>query len=374
MPDPRPTIDYDLHGLVRLRLLDADPADAAAVDRQLGPLRAEVSGRPDIVIRFVDRLETHGREHLLGAGDAAFTDDAFIILRAKYKARARVALRLDRIGDQPEFTCERGVPAVPYLIPVLNLTALAGETLPLHAAAFEQAGIGVVVTGWSKGGKTESLLAFAARGARYVGDEWVYLPPPGDRVMGIPEPVRLWDWHLAQLPIARRRAGRAALARVALWQAATRAATGGRRLLPSRSGAGRMVDRVLPLLAAQRHLDLAPATLFGRTERPASGPFDHLFFVASVDGPGIRTEPIDPLEVAERMVHSLQYERLDFLAVYERFRFAFPGARVALIEEAEERQRRLLRARFAGKPAVLVEHPYPMALDDLYRAMVAYLR
>jgi hypothetical protein len=31
-------IDYDLHGLAGIRLLDAAPADAAAVTRQLGPI------------------------------------------------------------------------------------------------------------------------------------------------------------------------------------------------------------------------------------------------------------------------------------------------------------------------------------------------
>jgi hypothetical protein len=374
VPDQRATVDYDLHGLVRVRLLEAGPADAAVVDRQLGPLRTEVGGQPDIVIRFVDRLEVHGRERLLGAGDAAFTDDAFIILRAKYRSRTRVSLRLDRLAAQPEFVCERGLPAVPYLIPVLNLTALAAEALPLHAAAFEHDGRGVVVTGWSKGGKTESLLAFTAHGARYVGDEWVYLPPGGQRVLGIPEPVRLWDWHLAQLPDARRRAGRRAMVKVSAWQAVARAASGGRRILPPGSLPARSADRILPLLEAQRHLDLAPARLFGRTDRPAEGPFDGLCFVASVAAPDIRVAPVDPLEVAERMVHSLQYERLDFMALYERFRFAFPEARVPLVEEAEERQRRLLRERFADKPAILVEHPYPVSLEALYAAMAAHLR
>ena len=33
------TVDYDLHGIVGIRLLDARPTDARAVDRQLGRLR-----------------------------------------------------------------------------------------------------------------------------------------------------------------------------------------------------------------------------------------------------------------------------------------------------------------------------------------------
>ena len=33
----------------------------------------------------------------------------------------------------------------------------------------------------------------------YVGDEWVHLPPDG-RMLGLPEPIRLWAWQLAQRP------------------------------------------------------------------------------------------------------------------------------------------------------------------------------
>ena len=62
--------------------------------------------------------------------------------------------------------------------------------------------MGTLVTGWSKGGKTELLMAAAGAGARYIGDEWVYLTTDG-RMHGIPEPIRLWDWHLRQLPVAR---------------------------------------------------------------------------------------------------------------------------------------------------------------------------
>ena len=82
----------------------------------------------------------------------------------------------------------RGLPAIPLLVPIVNLTALANGALPLHASAFVHRGTGVVATGWSKGGKTEALLAFSANGARYVGDEWVYVAADGSRVSGIPSP------------------------------------------------------------------------------------------------------------------------------------------------------------------------------------------
>ena len=55
-----------------------------------------------------------------------------------------------------------------------------------------------------EGGKTEALLAFVARGAQYLGDEWIYVDGP-NRMCGIPQPIRLWDWHLGQFPQFRER-------------------------------------------------------------------------------------------------------------------------------------------------------------------------
>ncbi|MGH3021097.1 MAG: hypothetical protein ACRDNR_13225, partial [Gaiellaceae bacterium] len=83
-------------------------------------------------------------------------------------------------------------------------------------------------------------------------------------------------------------------------------------------------------------------------------------------------EPVDPLDVGERMVFSLQHERLDFTAAYLKYRFAFPTAANSFIEQVEEIQRQALAQAFAGKPAFVVHHPYPCSLESLYDAMSPY--
>ena len=201
----RAPADFDLHGLAGVRVVDGDDADVAAVAAQLGPLPRRLDREPDIVIRFVDRIEHASRLRYLGARDAGWTDDGFFVLRSR-KQPVVVRLPMDRIGGTCEIVAERGVPAIPFLIAVLNLTVLGNGALPLHAAAFELDGVGTLVTGWSKGGKTELLMAAVGAGARYIGDEWVYLTTDGT-MRGIPEPIRLWDWHLDQLPSARARLG-----------------------------------------------------------------------------------------------------------------------------------------------------------------------
>jgi len=363
-------IDYDLHGLAGVRLLNASPREAAVVTRQLGPIQNPLTREPDIVIRFVDQLLTPSRVRYIGLDDAGFTDDAFLVLRSQYKARARVQIAFDQIGKQCEIVCERGLPAVPLLIPILNLTVLGNGALPFHASAFTYNGTGVLVTGWSKGGKTEALLAFMARGAKYVGDEWVYLHCDGQRMYGVPEPIRVWDWHLQYLPEYRRQVTRSDQARLRMLKAVAttleRAASMrvGRRLLPAS-----VMSRLTPVLKRQLYVHLSPQTIFGEQFCPLAGALQKVFFLASHERPDTFTQPMDAREIAQRMVFSLQHERLDLMAYYLKFRFAFPEKANELIEHAEEQQRELLTRILADKEAYAVYHPYPVPIPSLFDAI-----
>jgi hypothetical protein len=351
-------IDYDVHGLAGVRLVDATPADAAAVDRQLGPIRKPLDRDPDVVVRFVDRLDLSGPMRLLGVDDAGFTDDAFLILRSRHKARSRVRVPLDRIGGRCEFVCERGAPAVPLLVATINLTVLARGALPLHASAFIHDGRGVVVTGWSKGGKTEAVLAFMTRGASFVGDEWVYVRPDGATVHGIPEPLRLWEWQLRQLPQLRARLSRTERARLEALRAATDAL-----------GRGRRLRRFEALLSGQLNVDAPPHALFPPEKIALSGPFDRLFLVGSWDEDRVEARAIEPAAIAARMAFSLQHERAPLIHAYEQFRFAFPELRNPVLEEAAQRELALLDQVLAGKTAYAVDHPYPVDLAALFEVM-----
>ena len=90
--------EYDVHGLVGVRLVGATPRDEKAVDRQLGPVKAPLDRDPDVIVRFVDRVEVAGDVRLLGTAEAGFSDDAYLVLRSRHKARARVRLDLARVG------------------------------------------------------------------------------------------------------------------------------------------------------------------------------------------------------------------------------------------------------------------------------------
>jgi len=365
--------DYDLHGMARIRLLDATPRDAAIVGRQLGLAPASADGEPDLVIRFVRELSIKGPLRLIGVNDAGFTEDAFLVLRSRFKSRSRTQIPFERIGRKCEIICEQGIARVPLLTSILNLIVLGKGALPLHAAAFRFNGIGVVTTGWSKGGKTETLLAFMAHGATYVGDEWVYISEDGRNVYGVPEPIRIWDWHLQSMPRYRSAISRRDRARLRvlslLVRGLRRATSSGAR---HRSAATRTINRITPLLDKQLCVDVTPQRLFGQTACEFAGTPDRVFFTASQEAPEVSVRPVDPKEVAHRMVFSLQEEQRQLMSYYWKFRFAFPDASNELIERSRELQFLALTRALGDKQTFEVRHPYPVELASLYDALRPY--
>jgi hypothetical protein len=366
----RVTADFDLHGLAGIRVVDGTARDIAAVAAQLGPLPRRLDREPDIVIRFVGRVELGSRLRYLGARDAGWTDDGFFVLRSR-KQPVVVRLPMGEIGGRCEIVAESGVPAIPFLIAILNLTVLGNGALPLHAAAFELDGVGTLVTGWSKGGKTELLMAAVSAGARYIGDEWVYLTTDGT-MRGIPEPIRLWDWHLDQLPAARAHlsAGdRLKLGGIPVLRRVDRVTPRGLRRFPP----NRLLHRAMPVLEGQLHVDMPPERLFGPLGA-LIGNVDRVLFTVSAAGPETTVEPIDPGEVARRMAASLAYERNDLTLLLLQARFGHPDLGNEHLETFADRQRNLLARILEGRPAWIVTHPYPVDLAALFEAVRPVLR
>jgi hypothetical protein len=359
-------IDYDLHGFVGIRVVGAAPSDAAAVDRQLGGMKGALDREPDVVVSFVEPEEARDDLRRLDLDDAAFDDDAFFVLQTRGGVRLKTRVDFDDIGSGCRIVCESGVGSVPLLIPILNLVALSKGVLPLHASAFMHQDCGVLVCGWAKGGKTETLLAFMAQGARYVGDEWIYVADDGRRLYGLPEPIKIWDWHLPELPQYASLLARGQRARLRATTASQRTAEGVGRLGGPGSG---ILERAGAKLERQRYIHLSPASLFGPEACVLEGRLDKLVFVVSREGGGVSVEPTDALEVARRMAFSLQYERQRLLAAYLEFRFAFPDRTSALVESAAERERTLLAERLAGTDAYVALHPFPPSIPSLYDAI-----
>ncbi|MEM7114368.1 MAG: hypothetical protein AAF614_18180 [Chloroflexota bacterium] len=368
-------IDYDLHGIVGVRLLNATETEEKMITRQIGPIQTTLDREPDIIIRFVDKMPMNGRLRYLGVDEGGFTDDAFLVLRSKHKSKAKVQIPFDQLGtEQIEIVAERGLTAVPHLIAIVNLTALSRGALPMHASAFTYRNQGILATGWAKGGKTETLLSFMAKGAEHVGDEWIYISEDGQTMYGIPEPIRIWDWHLQDLPQYWDLVSASDKARLRgldmMVQSMEKAAA---HSVIGKTKPAKLMQRATPIVKRQQYVHLEPHKLFGSSMGPMKGSLDKIFLVASHEPADITVTPITAEEVAARMVFSLQDEREELMAHYRSFRFAFPERQNTLIEQAEEIQRRALNKMLAGKEAYIVYHPYPVAIPALYDAMESYV-
>lgn len=360
-------VDFDLHGVIGVRLIDPSPEDVTAVTHQIGQPQQRPLGRePDIRIRFVRRIPTPDLRYV-GAKRNAFTEDGLFLVVSGSRS-ARVHIPFEAITEGSEIVCERGIGSIPLLADILKLVALKKGLVPLHASAFNYRGIGVLLMGWAHGGKTSALLAFTEQGAQYVGDDLVLLALDGQRMFGIDSPIDLTDWQLRQIPRARD------------WTGLTRRiASGGvnwldrlQREIPS-SVSERM--RPLQLLRAaipplQRRLRVSlPASVVCPGAANCVSELDKLFFMVTHESAEIRVEPADPEEMLQRTFHLARYEGLTLLGHYIAYQFAFPGRTNKLIECAHETEVALLRKALSGKEAHVVYHPRPVSLRELYNAM-----
>jgi hypothetical protein len=366
--------DFDLHGIVGIRLVGANAEEIAMIVRQLGPIQKPLNREPDITIEFVNQLDISGKIYLLGVDDAGFTNDAFLAMRGKHKSKIKVQIPFEGMGQVPcKIIAERGLSAVPLLIAIVNLTMISKGVLPLHASAFDYKGIGAIATGWAKGGKTETLLAFTAHGARYVGDEWVYLSSDGDAMYGIPEPIRLWDWHFDEMPQYRavlKSSDRIKLKSLGMFTGLLEGISTAKAVRKTKPM--KLLQRINAVLKRQLNVQVPPKRLFGETARPTVGTLQKIFFVMSHESPDYSVEKVEPELVAKRMVHSLQDEREELLAYYTRFRFAFPDKRNAFIDNLEQRQEEMLIAILKNKETYAVYHPYPTSIPGLYDLLHSY--
>jgi hypothetical protein len=117
--------------------VDAGPREVAAVSRQLGPIRAALAREPDVTVRFVERIERSSPLRYIGLSDAAFSDDAFLLLRGKHESRLCVQIPFERVGERCEILCERGLAAGPCWCRSQRHPARAGAAaqLPVHEGA-----------------------------------------------------------------------------------------------------------------------------------------------------------------------------------------------------------------------------------------------
>lgn len=370
------SVDFDLHGVVGIRVVDPRRGELEAIRRQLGPIERSLGGRrPDVTIRFRDDAPMdYGLRHVT-LGQTAHDARSYYVLRDDQGRRTRTSLPMDAVGGPCEIVCSRGTRGIRPLLAIINLTALWKGLVRVHGSALVHSGQGILVTGWAKGGKTETLLAFREHGAKYLADQWVYLDPETQRMYGIPEPIRLREWHLRSMPSLRATVASSTWLRLRVGGGvaaiADRLADAAGR---SHSGLARIARKASPSLRRQLSVQVPPDRLFGAAKIATGGvQAECVLWVVSHASQEIAVDRTDATVVARRMASSVEYEQADLRDHYLQFCYAFPDATNPRIDQMRPRLQHLLGNALSPLTAYRVAHPYPVDLDALYTAVESRL-
>jgi hypothetical protein len=366
-------VDYDIRGLVGIRLIDASARDARTVSEQIGCPQATLPREPDLTIRFVREIPTRGAVLYVEPGELGFTEDAFLVLRSGLPC-ARLRLDLLGVGSRVDLrdgvchiVCRSESGPVPLLRPIVDLTLLGRGAASVHAAAFAYKGKGTMIAGWPRGAKTTTLLAFMANGAEFIADDRVYLNPAGNRLLAPPQPISLRLPHLDELPQYRklvRLRHRARLRALSLVGELATAIAG-----PAAPGSGRkLADRVAGF-AEDASVAVEPDRLFERCA--FGGDLQIAFLSLAHESNDVRVERVSPRWLADRLRFLLQADRQRFVAHYLAFRFAFPERTSELIEHASEIEHSILLRALGSAETYVVYHPHPAPAQALFETMAA---
>jgi hypothetical protein len=363
-------VDFDIHGLVGVRLVAPSPANVAAVTAQIGPPSSRLLRRPDIVVRYGDRLSA-GPVRYVDLGKTASSEAGFIVF-PEGDGEGKVSIPFEQIGSDCEILCERRVGWIPLLISIINLTALKKHRcVPIHASAFVHEGVGVLVTGWVKSGKSEALLAFSQYGATFVAGEWVLLSSDGNTMYGLPGTFRMWEWQRRELSHLQPIEGNRRIFRLIHFLDAVQ------RALPEtllRFGPLKLLREGMPALRRQLNFRVEPKAIFGDRCHHLIGHPDKIFIGMVHSDERVLIEPAEPATVADQLACAMEFELTSLMSHYRAFKFAFPGMRNEFLEKVPDVLRDALQEALATKEIYRLHHPYPASFHVLYQAMQKVLR
>lgn len=361
-----PVVDFDVHGLVGVRVLDADPSDLQIVSRDVGVSGSLEGHDPDVIVCFVDELSPPPLT-LIDGGTTAYAWDGVYFLDAPGGAPVAHVKQGEGWG-QALIVCRRGARSVPTLATCVDLVALSKGWVGLHASAWVIGGCGILAAGWPGSGKTGALLAACDHGARPIGDERILLASSGATMAGVGRPIVGHDWHLPQLspPTIGGHPVRRAMAK------ATPTLTSLADRLGNRLGPGRPARAARKAVARLRRaldVEVSQARLSPGGGAPSVARPDALILLETHRDGVIVTRRIDPVTAAERLASQVEAELLPALRTQLAFEYALEGDGWSGIRRAPARAARLLASATRNVPCFIVRHPYPCSLDRLHEAI-----
>jgi hypothetical protein len=230
-----------------------------------------------------------------------------------------------------------------------------------------------LVCGWSESGKTETALALAEQGARFISDKWTILDS-GAQLHAFPVSVGIRDWVLEYLP--RLRAHLRASQRARL-----RVARTARRPLPlltrrpTRVGTAleSQLDRAFTLASRLSLRQTEVAAIYGSPQDPRrTPPLKTLAMLTTVSGHEVTVRPAELGWAAERLARTGAYERRTLYELDARVRYsdASPGA--SSLAGVRDREVQRLRQLLTGVQILEVKAPFPADPRRVADALAQY--
>lgn len=365
--DDGDVVEFSIHGIVGIRFVNPTPRDIKTIIRPLRLTERKLTGKPDITVIFKKDFGTSALNRL-GRHLIAYDNQSFYILdKAEHEVQARIPF--DTVGYGCELIYKSDIGTAPLLADIINLIFLKKGYVHLHASAFLHNNNGILVTGWSNGGKSDMLLAFANHGAQYVADEFAMLSNDGSEMFGIPIAVTIWDWQfryvdklMPRVSFGRRLIHKVIHAMDFLYRAFAARAIG--RLLPLS-----LLKKALPTLRDQLKIWVTPEVLFEGTTTGCRAAPQKLFLIMSHNNPDVVVTPCPTSEIARRMAPSNDLERINIYQYYKAFCFVFPDSRNEFIEKVDEQQSQMIEGALSGLEAYAVYHPHGLSFETLYEKL-----
>ena len=360
---------FDLHGLASLAVDDDRDHISRYLDSQMDPYEPSIGmvrEETDVVLTPNDGIlsrklcDVHGP-----AGDARRTGSDGRVCYLLHRGSRLELPRFDPPPRQLRLAYDRKFPLWAAFGEVvrglLQLATINHRAITVHGAAVQVGEGGLVVCGWSESGKTETALALAEAGARFISDKWTIIDSGGG-IHPFPVGVGIRDWVLDFLPRLRAHLRYSDRTRLRLSRV-TRAALP-RLARATSSPVGALVesqlDRALTLASRLSLPQTEVAGVYGSPRDPLRVPrLSTLALLTTVSGDPVRVRPADVGWAAVRLARSAAYERRALYELDARSRYATgkPGPSRLLRVPAEEAE--LLRSALEGVQLLEVGAPFP---------------
>jgi hypothetical protein len=219
----------------------------------------------------------------------------------------------------------------------------------------------VLVCGWSETGKTETALALAEGGARFISDKWTMIDGHGG-LHAFPVAVGVRDWVLPYLPRLRAHLRGSAQARLRLSRAARRPLA----LLTQRASSqlggvvGSGLDRALAMAGRLSLRQSELASVYGSPPDPSRRPpLVTLAMLTTVSSDEVSVHPAEVGWAAQRLARSAAYERRALYELDARARYASGAVDRSPLSAVPDLESDRLRSILEGVQLLEVRAPFP---------------